>query len=234
MNSFWQQSEIIVGGLLVLLFIGLLLFLSWREVSVKKKRLMEKIKQFADSAGFSYEPKGNPRTYPFGILRRYSRGTRHKLHHIFRREIEGVENFIFQDVSDSKGRNCFFAVVLRRPSANFPRFELLPTNDRLQLLQKFAKPLGMQDIDFYEDPAFSRKFLLRGEDENAIRIFFSSARREAAMNLGNWAIEGAGDWLLLWTPEKDGDNFDDLAGFLKDAMTVADSFFPLSDRNWAH
>ncbi len=50
-----------------------------------------------------------------------------------------------------------------------PAFNLKPEN----LLHKIGQVFGYQDIDFEMFPVFSKKFLLKGEDEDLIRHLFS-------------------------------------------------------------
>jgi carbonic anhydrase len=40
-------------------------------------------------------------------------------------------------------------------------------------IDKIAEKLGVQDLDFESHPKFSRNFLLQGEDEAAVRAFFT-------------------------------------------------------------
>ena len=40
-------------------------------------------------------------------------------------------------------------------------------------LAEMGAVLGHQDIDFASHPAFSRRYLLRGHDENAVRVLFT-------------------------------------------------------------
>ena len=54
-------------------------------------------------------------------------------------------------------------------SAQVPRFALT----REGLLHRVGAALGFQDIDFDEDPEFSKRFVLKGDDEHAIREIFA-------------------------------------------------------------
>jgi hypothetical protein len=75
---------------------------------------------------------------------------------------------------------------------NLPPFDLRPEG----VLLKIAQSLGMKDIDFADAPGFSRMYMLRGQDEAAIRQLFTPALlRFCEANRGLW-ISGAGN--LLW------------------------------------
>jgi len=57
-------------------------------------------------------------------------------------------------------------VYLEPPNLRVPYFSLRPEN----FMHKFISALGYQDIDFGQRPAFSEQYLLRGQDEPAIRF----------------------------------------------------------------
>lgn len=59
-------------------------------------------------------------------------------------------------------------VHLRVPGVELPAFSLRPEN----IFHKIGGVFGYQDIDIADRPLFSKKFLLRGNDEPAIRAVF--------------------------------------------------------------
>ena len=81
---------------------------------------------------------------------------------------------------------------IHSPGLNLPSFDLRPES----ILAKIAQSFGFKDIDIESAPAFSKMFLLRGQDEAAIRRFFTPAVVQyCEQNRGLW-VSGAGD--LLW------------------------------------
>ncbi|HSH39026.1 MAG TPA: hypothetical protein VK993_09590 [Chthoniobacterales bacterium] len=103
--------------------------------------------------------------------------------------------FDFSYVIGSGKRNRNYQQTVTRvqsPQLNLPSFDLRPES----VLFKIAASLGMKDIDIEGWPNFSRMYLLRGEDDAAIRrIFTPELLRYCEANRGLW-ISGAGD--LLW------------------------------------
>lgn len=102
-----------------------------------------------------------------------------------------------------------------RPNG-LPRFRLCPEDAFHRLAQVF----GYQDIDFDDWPEFSRRWLLRGEDESAIRAFFDGRRIEALQNESPVTIEAGGEWVLIYrfrTREKP----ERIAEFIEHAERVA-------------
>ncbi|HNW92735.1 MAG TPA: hypothetical protein PKM88_07500 [bacterium] len=87
--------------------------------------------------------------------------------------------------------------LCRLPFAALPQFSLHPENLGHKLLAMF----GMQDVDFADDPEFSRRFLLRGADEDAVRARFSPLCRAALAPHAGWSLEGDGEWLVLYRNE---------------------------------
>jgi MFS superfamily sulfate permease-like transporter len=66
-------------------------------------------------------------------------------------------------------------------------------------MDKVAEALGVQDIDFDDYPLFSRKFLLKGEDEQAIRDFFRPEIIQLHEQNPGLFVECRGDALLIYT-----------------------------------
>lgn len=87
-------------------------------------------------------------------------------------------------------------VAFSHKDAMLPQFRLSPEN----LVDKLLSGLGFQDIDFPDDPKFSQAFLLRGQDESAIRKLFSHAVRAELLSHSELVIEGAGPILLVYRP----------------------------------
>lgn len=74
---------------------------------------------------------------------------------------------------------------------NLPAFKLAPQD----LLDWVAVRFGGQDIDFPQDPAFSKAYRLRGDDEAAVRDFFSVGGTQYLAARPGWTVEAQGDWL---------------------------------------
>lgn len=89
-------------------------------------------------------------------------------------------------------------VVLAFNDMNLPDFLLQPEN----LFNKIAAVLGQKDINFDEDPDFSKAFQLRGADEPALRQLFSPVVREWFKNHRGICAEMQISQLLLYKKEK--------------------------------
>jgi hypothetical protein len=63
---------------------------------------------------------------------------------------------------------------------SLPEFELRSEN----MFHKIGKAFGCQDINFESHPEFSKRYLLRGADEEAVRTFFTPEMRVAWVSRG--------------------------------------------------
>ncbi|MBI5597878.1 MAG: hypothetical protein HY928_17470 [Elusimicrobia bacterium] len=80
------------------------------------------------------------------------------------------------------------------PGRGLPVFTAAPE----QFSDKLASWFGGQDIDFGEDPEFSKGYRLRGTDEERIRGFFGAAPRRFLASRGGWTVQAKGDWLIAF------------------------------------
>ncbi len=81
---------------------------------------------------------------------------------------------------------------------NLPSFSIAPES----FFHRIGELFGYKDIDFEDDPRFSGQFLLRGEDEAAIRSFFNSERRHRFHDFPDVTVEGVGNHFLFYKPGK--------------------------------
>jgi hypothetical protein len=77
-----------------------------------------------------------------------------------------------------------------------PAFSLRPEH----MFHRFAQVFGYQDIDLAERPEFSRRFLLRGVDEHAVRAAFSTTVAEFLESRPRCCAAGEGPLLFFWRP----------------------------------
>ena len=120
--------------------------------------------------------------------------------------------------NDSLNTTSQTVAAFRLPGRNIPSFELTPEG----LLQRAASVFGYQDIDFENAPEFSKRFVLRGEDEAATRAFFTPSILAALVSLTNvkYTVEAVGSSVAVYRPKVvvPGKR---LSGFLADAAAIA-------------
>ncbi len=95
-----------------------------------------------------------------------------------------------------KSQKTIMQTVIRMqsPLLELPTFVLRPES----LLAKVAQFAGYQDIDFPDAPQFSKRHLLRGKDEPAIRQLFTPAILRYCEQHPKISVEGSGDRLLVY------------------------------------
>ena len=91
-------------------------------------------------------------------------------------------------------------VYLEPPYLRVPYFALRPEN----FLSKIFTAFGYQDIDFGQRPEFSRQYILRGQDEQAIRQTFNDRLLSFYETYPGTCTDGGGNQLFVY---RDGYRF---------------------------
>ena len=87
-------------------------------------------------------------------------------------------------------------LLWRREADNWPAFTLVPEGWWEKIKQRFRT----EDLDFPEDPAFSKVYQLTGPDAQAVRNVFNASRRAFVTEQAGIHLVGNGPYLLWWTP----------------------------------
>lgn len=90
---------------------------------------------------------------------------------------------------------CFLSV----DGLNMPHFFI---RDESFIMDSLGKVFGGQDINFNDDPEFSKMFVLQGDNESEIRRFFNSKIRSSFVKFHQkgFVYEGVGKHLFVYTP----------------------------------
>jgi hypothetical protein len=200
----------------VLILLGLLALVVYLGDYLEKKR-REALEQVARSLGMSFSAE-----LPEGIRSRllqagfelFQRSGARFYNSMFKRLNDGTEIAIF-DYSwkasrRRRERGYYFSVFWAYcEDLRLPHFRLHP---EVPLFHDVAKAFGMQDINFENHPDFSRRYLLRGEDEAKIRLRFHPSFLNFLEQHPPCYAEGFGPQLVIWrdypppvTPEKMAD-----------------------------
>jgi hypothetical protein len=125
-------------------------------------------------------------------------------------------------IGHGKSSNTVQQTITRMESGLFrlPAFLLFPES----FLAKMGKMFGKSDINFPESPEFSRKYILRGDDEAAIRTLFTPALRQTLESQDRLTIEGAGGLLFIFRKGRRL-NPDQIAARLEQDKRIAALFF---------
>lgn len=122
---------------------------------------------------------------------------------IFKRQVDSLGVFVCDyryTIGTGKNTTTWQQTVIlfRSPSINAPRFEIKPEG----WLNKVGGLIGFQDIDFVESPEFSKKYVLTGSDESAIREFLRPDILQLLVGFQKLCLEVRPGSLMFWFDRK--------------------------------
>ena len=87
-----------------------------------------------------------------------------------------------------------FTVALLKSKDQFPNFYLRPEN----IIDKIVAFIGFDDIDISNYPEFSKKYYLKGDEQNSVMSFFTPERIMAFEQNQGWTIYSSRNYFLLY------------------------------------
>ncbi len=163
---------------------------------------------FASETGFVYtqEDRAFGQALGFDL---FQRGHRRRARNVLSGEAQGTRVALADyQYTTGGGKNSSThrrsVVVLESEGLDLPRFAVRPEH----FFDRFAELVGMDDIDFDEDPDFSSAYLLKGEDEESVRQTFGPpVRAHLVANAKQFRkqglyVEGASQALLVSTQRR--------------------------------
>lgn len=140
----------------------------------KEKERTQALELLAEELGWDFESTATVDTIP-GIerLTLFDLEEDREIRNLMYGAVDGVNATVFDYIYTvgGKRRTTYFqsVVLLEQNDLSFPAFTLRPEG----VFDKMMSAFGYQDIDFPQRPEFSRQYILRGEDESAIRRIFN-------------------------------------------------------------
>lgn len=177
-----------------------ILWLVWR---FEKKRTQQ-ILEAAGALGFeSLTQLPTNLDGVIGSSKLMSTGRNRVSSNIVRRQASGLDVLVFDyryTVGHGKSAQTPHqtVAVFRSDRIIAPRFFLKPEG----WVTKLGEIFGSQDIDFEECPEFSRKYVLAGENEEAIREFFTIERLTLLSAFNKLCLEVQSGSVLVWFDRK--------------------------------
>jgi len=194
-------------------------------VRAAERRRTEALQQLGQELGLDFDPDATGMPAPeFTHLRLFQHGRGRKARNLFYCRHRGQDSYLFDyqyTVSSGKSSHTYRQTVAAFPvrEKTLPDFDLRPEH----VFHKIGSAFGYQDIDFDEDPDFSKQFLLRGGDVDGVRSLFKPQCRESVLQAGNICVEGSGSWLVVYRARKRVEPRD-LTEFLELARVVREAF----------
>ena len=164
----------------------------------RERERTEAMRATCELMQFSFTPKvAEEETRQWGNFALFALGHSRKAKNVMRGQVDGQAVVLFDyQYTESAGQHSqtfrYTVAVLKDGARGVPDFRLTLEN----VLHKIGQWFGYQDIDFPDDPEFSRKYLLRGPDEEAVRDTFTPELRHFLMSALAWHVEVKGGHLL--------------------------------------
>jgi hypothetical protein len=198
----------------------------WILSSIRAKKRTQALQEVAQQIGFNFADRDQSGTPQVGTAL-FSKGSSRRFRNIMNGSFAGFQTSLFDySYTTSNGKNSSTwtqTVAVFKQETQMPLFELRPEG----FLDRVGEVFVHRDIDFDSHPEFSRRYLLRGADEQAVRELFTPALRtffEALPAERKWHIEGGQGTLFLYRsaatvkPE-------DIRPFLDETSSIAQTFF---------
>jgi hypothetical protein len=152
--------------------VGAVIFLNHRS----QKKRAEAMVRIAGELKLVFTPEGDETVMSeHAAFHLFSQGRSRKIRNLIRGAVRDLNTSIFDyqyTVGAGKHQQTHSQTVisLQLQGRNLPAFTMRPEN----VFHKLGSMMGYQDIDFESNPVFSKKYLLRGRDDAAIRSIFTS------------------------------------------------------------
>ena len=220
---------------LPLLFLGafaLMIAIIWVASWKKGKQRASDLRTVADTLGFHYVGNDSSPTVQVNTAL-FRRGSRRRFRNVMKGAHGNYQVSIFDysyTVSGGESSSTYTQTVTAfHQDRQLPLFELRPEG----FLDRITEAFVHRDINFETHPEFSKRYVLRSEDETAIRAMFTPALLSFFEMLPperKWHLEGSGSTLLAYrasstVPPKE------IQTFLDETRAIADLLFASSRRS---
>lgn len=185
---------LIVGGVIAVIVLAIVVAV------IMEKRRREALRQVAAELGLEFQEKlAGPPGPGLNRLHLFDVGHTRRARNALSGRYCDAELVLFDyqySTGHGKHRRTHRQTVaaFQLPEAHLPLFLLRPEN----VFHKIGSALGYQDIDFDNFPDFSSSYLLRGENEPAVRELFNDNLLGFFENRPGLCVEGGDDWLIAY------------------------------------
>jgi hypothetical protein len=193
MPAFFLMLTIVVA------FLGLAIAVIWVNRHLERKRT-EAMRRAAKELHLRFHAQGDECTLAsLSGFHLFSQGDARHITNLMQGEANDMEVQIFEyQYTTGGGRSSHTSmqtvICFRSPKLDLPEFSLRPEN----LLHKIGSLFGYQDIDFDTHPDFSKHYLLRGNNEKAIRRRFNEGVLTHFDEHRGLCTEGRGHQLIFY------------------------------------
>ena len=188
---------IVLGGVVVVIIV---IYIFWYHENRRQKAL----KQIAESLNFTFSRKGDTSLLDaLGDFHVFSQGHSRRISNVLTGRFNDIPMMVMDykyTTGGGKSSHIWQQTVLAFESDKLvlPGFILRPEN----LFDKIGSFLGKKDINFESAPVFSKRYLLRGDDEESIRKLFNEWVFEYYERHPGLSTEGHGKKLIYYRVSK--------------------------------
>jgi hypothetical protein len=198
----------------------------WILSSVQAKKRTQALEAVAAEIGLNFA--GNDQSRAIQVRTAlFNKGSSRKFRNIMNGASAGFQASLFDysyTISTGRSSSTYTQTVAAFvQNISLPLFELRPEN----FMHKVSEVFVHRDINFDSHPEFSRRFVLRGKEEDKIRELFTPALLtflEALAPEKKWHIEGSEFTLLLYRAGNTVKS-DEIRTFLDESSLIAQTFF---------
>ncbi len=208
----------IVGGLAL---IGTIIVVA---LKIEKKR-SEALQAAAERMKFTFSRKGDPDLLDrLKGLHLFSQGHSKKIANVLMGKAGALDVAVFDYAYTTGGGQHSqqwrqTVILFESDDMGLPEFTLRPEN----VFHKIGQVFGYKDIDFDSHPEFSKRYLLRGENEEAVRATFGDDARSFYESDLKLSTEAAGRQLIHYRSGKRVSP-DEISEFIKQGVRVLTLF----------
>lgn len=190
-------------------------------IVLHEKRRTAALAQLAESLGLEFSTKGDSLLQDeLKDLPLFTSGHGKKLTNLMQGESRDVTLAVFdyQYTTDSGEDSSTFrqtVACFRTLRMPLPPFSLRPEH----FFHKLGQIFGYQDIDFPSHPKFSKRYLLRGQDEESVRRVFEEPVLDHFEQQTGVCLESDGSRLIYYRSSKRIKPLE-LRGFLEEAFAI--------------
>lgn len=183
--------------------VAVVAFIIYLVIRRERKR-REELQLAAQTLGYQYTQKiGMEAVGEAKSFHLFNTGHSKRIRNMMVREETDIRSLIYDyqyTVGGGRNSHTFIQTVFQFESGRLklPVFVLRPEN----IFHKIGQSFGYKDIDFDAYPEFSKKTLLRGEDETAIRKLFSQDLIERLTPEKGLIVEAGGPVLIFYHSSK--------------------------------
>jgi len=207
----------IAGLLFVVVF--LVAFVRRRE-----RERTESLRRLAETTGLAFQPTPDVSVVrALGDVQLFDRGHSKRVRNLMTGPLDGQQVAVFDyRYTTGSGKNQHThsqtVVLLPRAKMSLPDLQLAPENALLRIAEVF----GYQDIDLESSPEFSKRYVVRGADEAAIRAaLYPGAASHFAQHEG-WTVELKSGSVAIYRANRRAKP-EDMRMFIEDALAAARS-----------